>query len=91
MTMTTSAPRWVNIDELVSRGLRAEMAAFTERVSTYGASGGDTHLAESLDRRWHDAIHDSKGVPDEIFLTVMEWTGYTAFDDARIAAGIDPE
>jgi hypothetical protein len=88
--MTTTAPRWINLDELVSQDLRAEMAAFTERVSTYGFSLEDELEAESLDRRWHDEIHAREGVSDDFFALVMAWTGYDQFDEARIASDTHP-
>jgi hypothetical protein len=90
--MATSAPRWIDLDKLVSQDLRAEMAAFTERVSTYGFTLDDELRAETLETRWDVEIHDDKdGVDDpELFSRIMDWTGYTAFDDARIAAGVHP-
>jgi hypothetical protein len=87
--MTTPTPRWVNLDAL--QDLRAEIAAFTERVSTYGFTLEDELEAESLDERWHDEIRGKDGTDDsELFNRIMDWTGFTALDDARIAADVHP-
>lgn len=93
MSTATAAPRWIKLDELASQDLRADMAAFTERVETYGASEGDQGLSELLDNRWHDKIRGALGEwnnDDRIFTLAMAWTGYDDFYAARLAAGLDP-
>jgi hypothetical protein len=90
--MTTPAPCWINLDGLVTQDLRAEMAAFTERVAAYGFTLEDELLALSLDERWHAEIDDPrKGVPQNIFERALDWTGYNEFYDVRLAAGLDPD
>jgi hypothetical protein len=52
--MTTTAPRWVTLDELVSQEVRDEMATLTRRLQTQVVTLEDELLAEVLDQRWHD-------------------------------------
>jgi hypothetical protein len=88
----STVPNWINVNELVPAYLRMEMAAVTKRLNSEGASLEDELLAIELDDRWHDEISGKDGVDDDdLFNRIMEWTGYVAFDDARLAAGIHPD
>jgi hypothetical protein len=73
---TTTAPRWIKLDEIVSAALRADLAAFAERLDTYGASEEDTELAVRLYRRYDEETR-GKGLPAEFILDVNEWSGYS--------------
>ncbi len=89
--MTTAAPRWVDLDRLVSEEVHVEMAALTERLKAQDVSLEDELLAEVLDQRWNDEIRGKDGVDDpETFRKIMEWTGYNEFSDAWVATGLCP-
>lgn len=86
-TAATTAPCWVNLDELVSPETRAKFAAFAERLDTYGPHAGDKEYVEALCRAFNDET-DDKDVPDGLILEVAKWVGYEAVENACERAGL---
>ncbi len=86
MTMTTEptttpeVPAWLNLDELVSPELRADCAAYIERMRTKLAEMmSDAFDAAYLHRRYCEET-SGKNLPD-IHRELSKWSGFREVED----------